>query len=183
MKSREVWKDVVGFPYYRVSDGGVIESRKGATPRLLKIGFDSTGYALVVLCKDAKRFTKRVHRLVLEAFIGSCPDGYETNHKDGIKKNNSVKNLEWIKHVDNIGHAFEKGLLSRVGEKNSQAKLKETDVLSIKEYLHKGLTQMEIAKMFNISRGSIADIKKGRCWSHIVFEPASIQKLLEIGRR
>lgn len=52
----------------------------------------------------------RVNRLVLEAFVGPCPDGHESNHKDGIKSNNDSENLEWVTHSENVQHAYRLGL-------------------------------------------------------------------------
>src|SRR6185369_6475365 len=66
-----------------------------------------------------------VHRLVAAAFIGPCPEGCEVNHKDLNKANNSVGNLEYITHAENVKHARQnkKDWRSLRGENSSRGKL------------------------------------------------------------
>jgi hypothetical protein len=65
------------------------------------------GYVLVGLCKDGDHKKHRVHRLVAEAWLGPVPElARDVNHKDGIKDNNSVDNLEYCTRAENIQHSF-----------------------------------------------------------------------------
>lgn len=72
--------------------------------------------------------TKSVHRLVAMAFIGEIPQGMEINHKNGIKTDNRVENLEIVTHVENMHHArdvlgFDFGTLrNRKGKKHHLSK-------------------------------------------------------------
>jgi len=98
---------VVGYEStYAVSDAGrvkrvesVVWNCKGyyltRKERVLKPGNDRDGYQLVGLCQDGQRSTRKVHRLVLEAFVGPCPDGHQTRHLNGDKQDNSLGNLAW----------------------------------------------------------------------------------------
>jgi hypothetical protein len=99
---RERWKQIriwyIPFPY-NISNYGRIENRR--TFNLVKLQNNSNGYLKVTLC--GHQFL--VHRLVLDAFIGSCPEGCEVNHIDSDKKNNVVSNLEWISHKENVRKA------------------------------------------------------------------------------
>lgn len=73
------------------------------------LGFTTTpkGYKCVKIPIDKiKVYTMRVHRLVAEAFIPNPNNKKEVNHKDGNKCNNSVENLEWVTHDENIAHAI-----------------------------------------------------------------------------
>ncbi|UCF55879.1 MAG: HNH endonuclease, partial [Deltaproteobacteria bacterium] len=54
-----------------------------------------------------------VHRLVAEAFIGSCPEAHEINHKDCDPSNNHVSNLEWVTRKENIAHAVKMGRFAK----------------------------------------------------------------------
>lgn len=87
----ERWCDVPGFPGYKVSDLGRVWGKSGV---ILKQQTLPTGYKFVTLYGDVKRQTT-VHRLVLESFVGPCPDGMEGCHNDGSKDNNRLDNLRW----------------------------------------------------------------------------------------
>lgn len=94
MNEQERWQQIKGFEgLYDVSDQGRVftyYSNKVLSPGKIK-----TGYLTVILYKNGKRFAKKVHRLVAEAFIGN-PEGYLLiNHIDEDKTNNVVSNLEW----------------------------------------------------------------------------------------
>lgn len=104
-----VWKAVNLEPYgevYEVSDCG--EVRNKLTGKVLKPYFNKHGYKKVRLVKDKKAFGTSIHRLVLMAF---CPvDGMEkleVDHIDGDKSNNTLSNLRWVTHEENIGNQEE----------------------------------------------------------------------------
>lgn len=118
----ETWQDTPGNPNYIVSDTGRCR-RKGRTvdhsTRLKK------GYVVTDLYQDGKRETRRMSRLVAEAFIPNPDDKPEVNHKDGNKLNNNVSNLEWCTKKENCRHAWDNGLAkpsrSMLGRKNPNA--------------------------------------------------------------
>lgn len=108
-KQKEIWKPVAGYEgLYEVSSEGNVRSlksgrwrnrRKILTPRKI-----DNGYHLVALCKDGAGKQMYVHRLVAQAFIPN-PNNLETvNHKDEVKTNNNVSNLEWMTQKDNINY-------------------------------------------------------------------------------
>lgn len=103
----EIWKDIDGYiGIYQVSNMGNVRSlqreefkcaqgyraRKGVE---LKLSQDQKGYLMVNLYKNGKGRSRRVHRLVAEAFIDNPMHLSEINHIDENKKNNVVSNLEW----------------------------------------------------------------------------------------
>lgn len=94
----EQWKKIKGHPHYLVSDQGNVysEYKNG----MLKQVTDAYGYAQVNL----NRCTKKVHRLVAEAFIPNDKKLPEINHKDENKLNNSVDNLEWCTSKYNMNY-------------------------------------------------------------------------------
>ena len=74
--------------------------------RVLKPFKLSTGYLRVKLCLgNGKRAKKGVHQVVTRAFIGMCPPGHQVNHKDGKKRNNVARNLEYVTPKENLEHA------------------------------------------------------------------------------
>lgn len=122
-----MWKDIKGYEcYYQVSDSGevrsldrVITQRNGRKlsykghimKQALAIGKGrKDGYYIVNLRNGTKAHTIAVHLLVARAFIQN-PEGLPTvNHKDGVKTNNKVSNLEWMSYGDNNVHALKYGL-------------------------------------------------------------------------
>lgn len=123
MREKEIWKDIPEYKgMYQASNLGRIRSldRKitqlangGKTKftymkkgRILAQGIQNGGYPIVSISVNAKRKICTVHRLVASAFIDNPNNYREVNHKDGNKSNNSIENLEWVKHSDNIKHSY-----------------------------------------------------------------------------
>lgn len=106
------WKPIKGFEgLYAISIDGVIKSLSRNVVKAQST--NNWGYKTVSLFKDGKHYHKFVHRLIAETFIPPfC--GEQINHIDGNKSNNSVENLEWCVGSENMTHAFEKGLHSKV---------------------------------------------------------------------
>lgn len=90
----ETYKPIVGFPLYEVSDFGNVRNIK--TCKILKNRPNGNGYLRVDLRNEGKTFKKYVHRLVAETFLDNFADFEHVNHKDEIKTNNHVSNLEWL---------------------------------------------------------------------------------------
>ena len=109
----EEWRSVVGELYEVSNLGGVRRSRPrgdGHKPGQLSPVVRSSGYPTVCLYKDKRRRDIEVHALVANAFIQQRPAGWEVNHRDGNKENNTVTNLEYLTHSENQRHAFVTGL-------------------------------------------------------------------------
>lgn len=101
-------KQIEGYAGYRVSDKGQVYGKRGfpLKPYIHK----KTGYSIVVLYKEGKARGFSVHKLVASAFILNPKKLPEVNHKDGNKRNNQAKNLEWCTRSQNVAHAYASGL-------------------------------------------------------------------------
>lgn len=107
MKIIEQWKPVEGFENYEVSSLGRVKSlgnNKSRKEKILKPSDNGGGYLLVQLCKNGKHKHFLIHRLVATAFIPN-PEGLpEVNHKDEVKYNNVVDNIEWCSRCYNANY-------------------------------------------------------------------------------
>ena len=108
----EVWIFLRRFPGYEVSNMGRVRRRNKSWPRdrrvkqyhYLKAGKTETGYMRLTIRLDKHGQGMLVHRLVLEAFVGPCPEDLECNHKNQERDDNVLTNLEWITRTENLKH-------------------------------------------------------------------------------
>jgi hypothetical protein len=117
----KIWKDIPEYEgLYQVSNFGEVKSLSKprnvfnscyiAKERILKPALNDKGYKVVVLTKNKKHKTFRVHRLVALAFINNYESKPQVNHIDGNKLNNNIENLEWCTNGENEKHAYKLGL-------------------------------------------------------------------------
>lgn len=118
----EIWKEVGENDKYMVSNTGKIRrsgSNKDHSTR------DKKGYKVVDLYRNSERVTRRVHRIVAEAFVPNPEGKTQVNHKDGNRHNNVASNLEWVTASENSKHAWRTGLskpsYSMLGRTNPNA--------------------------------------------------------------
>ncbi len=62
---------------------------------------DLRGYLMISLSKGDNSYTKRIHGLILETFVGKRPNRMQCCHDDGNSQNNSLSNLRWWDTVKN----------------------------------------------------------------------------------
>jgi len=103
-----IYRNVKGIRAYRVGDDGSVWSYlawrthpAGKWRQLTAVVGDKYGHLKVTLCQGARKFHAYVHTLVLEHFIGPCPDGMECRHLDGNPRNNRLENLKWGTRQEN----------------------------------------------------------------------------------
>lgn len=170
----EIWRPIVGYEgLYEISNLARIKSlSKAGSPgeQFLKLGAKdlSTGYSNVQITKSSKPLTKRIHRLVAEAFLVK-PEGLHcVNHKDGVKANNLLENLEWVTYSENVKHAYRLGLSKPpIGEIQGNSKLKTVQVLEIIELMKEGVSNKDIASKYQIGSVNISRIRNGKRWAHM----------------
>ena len=162
--SMEVWRPVVGYEgLYAVSSLGNVRSIRSS--RLLS-PTESDGYLLVTLCGVGRQKRRLVSGIVCEAFHGPRPPGHHAGHRNGDKKNNSRRNVQWITPVQNAADKVIHGT-APIGEKHGGAKLTEKKVLEIRRRSAAGASDTELARAYAVSRASINFIKRGVTWSHV----------------
>jgi len=164
---KEIWKDIPEYEgLYQVSNFGRVKALNYHRTKEEKIIIPSKSgrYLHVNLYKNGKSKTYSVHKLVLKAFIGDSI--LDCNHKDGIKSNNYLNNLEYCTHNENIKHAVETGLRDGKGEKNVKAKLTANIVKNIRENKY-NLTREEFAVCYNVYISTIDKIRQNITWKHV----------------
>lgn len=172
----EIWRVIHSLnDKYEVSNIGNIRNAK--TGKILKQFIGKWGYKILTV-RPVPNHTKnvRVHQLVAETFIGEKPEGYVVNHKDGVKTNNNVENLEYVTPSENNQHALDNGLRKPAemwkyalkGENHPKATITDEDVIMILD-LHKktGYGYRRLAKLIGIPYTTIKPILEGRSWKHI----------------
>jgi len=168
--------------YYKISNKGDIKSLdrycyhpsnkvnhfyKG---KPLKSKIDKYGYKTISLHANgiSKHFC--ISRLVALAFIPNPKNKPQINHKNGVKTDNKVINLEWATPSENMKHAYR--CLGRTspfkkGEKHINAKLTNKQVLQIRKLHKQGLKQQVIADRFNIRQDHVSRIVNKIDWHHV----------------
>lgn len=151
-KTIEKYKEIGEYIVY--PDGRVFTKRRGKflTPILGK------GKSKYYYIKIPNRVS--LARLIAKCFILNPENKPQVNHKNGIKTDNHVNNLEWSTRLENMAHAFSTGLNKGIG----RAKLKSVDVLIIREALKTGLDKKGLAKYYNVGMGTINCIQNGDTW-------------------
>ena len=148
----EIWRDIKDFEgLYQVSNLGRVRSLNFnhtiGKVKELSLRNDKKGYKQVILYKDGKTKSYKVHRLVAETFIEN-PNNYEQiNHKNEIKSDNTVNNLEWCTNEYNHNYGTR-------NERVRKSLSKKTLCITTGEVFN---SMREASIKYGISNGSISE--------------------------
>lgn len=153
---KEIWKDAFGYEgYYQVSNLGRIRTVKRFHYKAIirKTSLDRYGYETV--CLSAKNIQKNVliHTLVAKTFILNPENKREVNHKNGVRNDNRLSNLEWVTAKENNHHSLRTGL--------KKCRFSAEDVKKMRDRSNK---VSELSKEFNTSANYIYEIRSGRIY-------------------
>lgn len=176
------YRDIPGFPGYRVGDDGSVWSCWGkrslgigkgtagfisAIWHRLNPGLHEFGYHVVTLCCNAKRHCRTVHSLVLESFVGPAPRGMQCRHfPDRNPANNRLTNLRYGTPRENAEDKIAQGTYT-CGQQHCNAVLTDEEVNAIRKEHKEGKRQHQIASDRGISRPMICLIVNRKTWKHL----------------
>lgn len=156
----EEWREVEGFDgKYQVSNMGRMASHAYGYWRILKPRRTKRSQMEYVnLHRDGKHHTRKIHRMVLEAFVGPCPSGLEGCHGNGIPYDNRLTNLRWDTHSSN---QLDKRRHGTAGF------LSPADVREIRRDANAGVMLKTLAERFDVDPSHISKIVSGKKWRNL----------------
>ena len=161
----EIFKDIKGYEgLYQVSNLGNVKSiikRTYKSNKILKPSSDGCGYQIVSLCKNKKRSTKTVHRLVALNFLGESE--LQVNHKDFDKSNNKIENLEFVTPLENIRHNINNNRANynfdKIAVKTRKKVLQINHITN--EIINTFISAHEASRQTGFNRGNISSTCRG----------------------
>lgn len=112
--SQPNWRPLYDYEgFYEINEKGEVRSlHKRNDHRIVSQRIDRGDYYTVRLSKNGNTHTQWVHRLLAFTFIANPDNKKHVNHKNGNKRDNSLSNLEWVSHQENVIDAYKQGLNS-----------------------------------------------------------------------
>lgn len=197
--STENWLPVVGYEgLYDISDLGRVRSldrvveQKGKYDnrvlhtyrgKVLRPRIKKRGYLHVCLCRSGLIDQQMIHRLVLSAFVGPCPNDMVCRHfPDRNPANNRLVNLSWGTCVENAADQIQHGT-KQFGNHHVSSKITNVDVRRIFKLRSMGLTLKDIGAEVGVCGGQVWRILKGMRWAHTGdYESSRYKPALSSGR-
>ena len=153
-------KEIPNYPDYYADNLGFIYRLTSKGLGRLGTGISTQGYHSATVSSSRQY----VHRLVAMTFLPEWDDSLQVNHKDSIRVNNNIENLEMVTAQENMRHGREVGNINNKGGLNGCAKLTDEQARFIK---YSNIQVTELADRFSLCRQTITNIKSGRTWRHI----------------
>lgn len=160
----------IGDCYAVTKDGRVLtrnkhNGMKDDSWRVMKPIPNSKGYERVYLVIQGRRVIHKISRLVLEHFVGPCPDGMECCHNDGNKDNNRLENLRWDTPRNNMLDKINHGTAPycRTKENDGLCKLTPENIAEIRASFST-FNDSQIAKKYGVKTWTISRIRRGESW-------------------
>jgi hypothetical protein len=168
------FRHIADFPGYAIgNDGSVWTCRRVGPPYGISSSWrrscptrNNSGHYVIVLRQHGKPRTMMLHRLLLTAFVGPCPEGMEACHNNGDPADNCLVNLRWDTRLANVADSRRHGTIAR-GSRNGHAKATESDVIEIRQRVQAGEKQKDLAVEYGMGKSRISQIVNRRTWRHV----------------
>lgn len=185
----KVIKDKHVAYFVKKIETGELVFRNGHLVRAGKVGTEQVyrragrisgkGYVQLSGTVGKEKVWAMAHRVIWAFYNGieNLNVELQINHKNGIKDDNRIENLELVNQSQNMIHAYSTGLKKpALGETNPDSRLTERQVLMIKYLVQSGcFSERELGNQFGVTNVNIRHIKTGKTWSHI--KPDSIKRV------
>lgn len=161
----ETWRNVPGYEgHYEVSDMGNVVSTKSGTRKFMTPLAQTSGHLGVPLCLNGEKVRKRIHSLVMLAFVGPYPEGHEVRHLNGDPTDNRLCNLQYGTASENRADAYaHRGRKS--GQRSHLAKVSDECMDEIKQL--KGVSSSrEVALKYGVSDSYVRQVWRGESRKH-----------------
>ena len=144
------------YGYYACDDGQIWST---SSNKFLHPCAARGGYHQVSLCRGNRVHNKTVHRAVAEAFLPNPERKITVNHKNSIRTDNRLCNLEWATHSENSKHGF------KMGRSHPMRKLSDEAVLAIRR--DRASTAKDLGKKYGVHAWTIHKIREGKVWKKL----------------
>lgn len=162
----EIWKPLCGdSKKYLASSLGKIKTlnyKRSGKEKILKESINPKGYSTIHLTEENKKYSQRVNRLIAQTFIENPNNLPQVNHKNGIKTDSRVCNLEWTDNSGNQKHAYKTGLRHAHRGANNKLSKKVNQYDLQGNYIKTWNSISEAKKELSIANGSISAVCKGQ---------------------
>lgn len=164
---------IPGYSNYFINSNGEIYSK--LSNKMMKTQTNRYGYLQVMLYNNHKGKLLTIHRLVAQTFIPNPENLPQVNHKNGVKTDNRVENLEFCTAAYNNQHAWDNGLKEKAREVSRNYNIKRAQEACTRHLDYQliqlfddifinpdNLSERKIAAKHNVSRGVVSNIKRNR---------------------
>lgn len=157
---------VIGFPGYMVGDDGSVWSNRVSADgswRKMNPSPNASGHMTIALRRDGKTHRRYVHTLVLDAFMGLCPEGCEARHfPDRDPANNSLSNLSWGTRRENMLDKTTHGTMLRGDTHGSTKATRKLSKIVRDEYSTGAFSQRSLAKRHGVAQMTVNRIVRNQ---------------------